>query len=88
MLRTAGVELFLDADTVRLKYRGPRAAFTPFLRATLSEYMPEIVFLFNDRAAIMEYDGGLPRAEADAQAAKVLLTQDTRTEAAEHKGGG
>ena len=68
-LRSASIEMFLDADTGRLKYRGPRAAFTPYMRATLREFMPEIVYLFNERAAIMEYDGGLPRTEASRRAA-------------------
>lgn len=72
-LRAAGVTLFLDPDTGRLKYRAPRGAFTPYLRATLREYMPEIVFLFNERAAIMEFDGGLSRADAESRAASEVL---------------
>jgi len=75
LLRTAGVELFLDTNTGRLKYRAPGSALTPFLRATLREYMPEIVYLFNERAAIMEYDGGMPRADAERMAAEVVLEQ-------------
>lgn len=73
LLRANGITLFLDPNTGRLKYRGPQDAFTPFIRATLREYMPEIVFLFNERAAIMEHDGKTPRDKAEALAAADVL---------------
>ena len=69
LLRKNGIVLFLDPETGHLKYRAPRDAFTPFLRSTFREYMPEIVYIFNERAAIMEYDARLPRVRAEHMAA-------------------
>lgn len=77
LLRDKGVTLYL-ADNGRLKWRAPRETWTPYLRATLWEYLPEIVYLFNERAAIMQYDGGLLlRAEAEDRAADMVLAGHT-----------
>ena len=62
-LREAGVTLHLGDDG-RLKLRGPRNALTRYLHATIVEYLPEIVCLYNERAAIMQYEGGLPRPKS------------------------
>ena len=72
LLRENGIEINLDPDSTRLKYRGPCGALTPFIRATLIEYMPAIVDLYNERAAIMEYDGGLSASQASARAVAAL----------------
>ena len=71
-LRAAGIEFFTDAG--RLKYRVSRAAFTPDLQATLREHLPEIAYRFHERAAIVEFDGRLTRAEAEATALAELRT--------------
>lgn len=71
LLREKRITLFIG-DRGRLRYRGPKSAFTPFIRATLNEYMPEIIDVFNERAAIMEYDGGLARSEAERRAVEHL----------------
>ena len=72
-LREAGVTLYLGDDG-RLKLRGPKDALTRYMRATIVEYLPEIAYLYNERAAIMEYDGGLPRLEAEKKAETIVRT--------------
>jgi hypothetical protein len=79
--RAAGVELALDGDDLALKAASaPPAA----VLEALSRHKAEIVALlrpgrdgwsaedwqvfFDERAGIIEFDGGLPRAEAEAQA--------------------
>jgi hypothetical protein len=79
--RSAGVELRLDGDDLALS--AASAPPTAVLDA-LSQHKAEIVALlrpgrdgwsaedwqayFDERAGIIEFDGGLPRAEAEAQA--------------------
>ena len=70
-LAAAGVALRIEGDALR--YRAPRGAMTPDLRAALVEHKPDVLHDFNERAAIMEYDGGLPRPEAEARAAADVL---------------
>jgi len=79
--RAAGVELALDGDDLALKAASaPSAAVLD----ALSRHKAEIMVLlrpaedgwsaedwqvfFEERAGIVEFDGGLPRAEAEAQA--------------------
>jgi hypothetical protein len=79
--RVAGVELALDGDDLALKAASaPPAAVLD----ALSRHKAEIVVLlrpaedgwspedwqvfFDERAGIVEFDGGLPRGEAEAQA--------------------
>jgi hypothetical protein len=79
--RAAGVELTLDGDDLALKAASaPPAAVLD----ALSRHKAEIVVLlrpaedgwsaedwqvfFDERTGIVEFDGGLPRAEAEAQA--------------------
>ena len=79
--RAAGVELALDGDDLALKAASAPPA--PVLDA-LSRHKTEIMVLlrpgcdgwsaedwhvfFDERAGIVEFDGGLPRAKAEAQA--------------------
>ena len=73
--RAAGVELALNGDNLALKAASaPPAAVLD----ALSRHKAEIVALlrpaedwqvfFDERAGIIEFDGGLPRAEAEVQA--------------------
>jgi hypothetical protein len=79
--RAAGVELALDADDLALKAASaPSAAMLD----ALSQHKAEIVVLlrptedgwsakdwhvfFNERAGTVQFDGGLPRADAEARA--------------------
>ena len=70
-LRAAGVTLRIVGDSLR--YRAPRGALTPELRAALAEHKPDILHDYHERAGIVEYHGGLPRAEAEALAAVDVL---------------
>ena len=56
-LHNAGVILQVDVD--RLRYRAPRGALTPELRAALEELKPELVYEYHERAGILEYDARL-----------------------------
>ena len=69
-LHDAGVILKVDGN--RLRYRAPRGAMTPELRAALVERKPDLLYEYHERAAIMEYDARLPRADAEARAANIL----------------
>lgn len=82
--RAAGVTLWHEAGRVR--YRGPRAALAhvlPTLAACRDDMADALrreaqAEAFEERAAIMEYDGGMTRNQAEA-AARML--QPNRTEA-------
>ena len=67
----AGVTLTVDGD--RLRYRAPAGAITPDLRADLQELKPSLLYEYHERAGILEYDARLPRAEAEARAAAMVL---------------
>jgi hypothetical protein len=69
-LHDAGVTLTVDED--RLRYRAPAGALTPELRAAVEELKPDLLYEFQERAGILEYDAGLPRAEAEARAADIV----------------
>ena len=65
----------LRSEDNALRYRALRGAMTADLHAALVEHKPDIIFDFEERAAIREYDGGLDRAEAERlSAADVLST--------------
>ena len=66
----AGVTLTVEGD--RLRYRAPAGAMSPALRDALQELKPTLVYEYHERAGILEYDAGFPRAEAEAQAARML----------------
>jgi hypothetical protein len=70
-LHDAGVILTVDGD--RLRYRAPSGALTPELRAALEELKPDLVHEYHERAGILEYDARLPRDEAEARAAGMVL---------------
>ena len=70
-MKQAGVTLYL-ADNGRLRLRGPKAALTKYLCATLTEYMPEIVQMFNERAAIVAPDNDMIEREAEAPTGTLL----------------
>lgn len=82
LLRANRITLFMGPNG-RLRWRAPRDAWTPFLKSTLAEYLPEIIYLFNERAAIMEYDGRSPRAEAERRAAEEVLNEQEHVNAKE-----
>lgn len=68
-LHTAGVVLTLDAGTLR--YKAPKGVLTPTLLQQLAEHkvaLLDLVEAFEQRAAIAEYCGRLPRADAGALA--------------------
>jgi len=67
----AGVTLTVDGD--RLRYRAPAGAITPDLRADLQELKPTLLYEYHERAGILAYDARLPRAEAEARAADMVL---------------
>ena len=68
---TAGVALRIEGGAIR--YTAPRGALTADLRAALVEHKPDIIFEYEERAAIREFDGGLDRAEAERLAAADVL---------------
>jgi hypothetical protein len=61
--------LQVHAEGARLIVRGPKR-LAVLAQQLLNHKAPilDILELFEERAAIMEYDGGLPRAEAERQA--------------------
>lgn len=72
-LRARGVTLSVAGD--RLHYR-PVAAATPDLRARMVTMKEELIVLverFEERAAIIEFDAGHPRAEAEERAWASIL---------------
>jgi hypothetical protein len=77
-LAAAGVALRIEGDAIR--YRAPRGALTPPLRAALMEHKANILFDFEERSAIREYDGGLSRAEAERLAAGDILNASSNRE--------
>jgi len=69
-----GVTLTARGD--RLHVDAPQGALTPAFRAALREHKAAVLDLleaFEERAAIMEYDGRLPGAEAERRAWVCLL---------------
>src|SRR5262249_13793708 len=90
--RSAGLTVTVQGD--KLVIRGPRRArhLAEQLMARKGEIIdalaveslipadlpPEWQFVWDERAAIMEYDGGLPREQAVAEALKDILQQTRR----------
>jgi hypothetical protein len=66
-LDAAGVALRIEGGAIR--YTAPRGAMTAELRAALVEHKPDLLHDYEERAAIREYDGNMPRAEAERLAA-------------------
>ena len=73
LIHDAGVVLAVDGD--RLRYRAPVGVMGPELRAALAELKPELVYEYNERAGILEYDARLPREEAERRADADVLHQ-------------
>jgi hypothetical protein len=66
----------LEACGERLRYY-PRSAMTPDLLDRLITHKAELIAIierFEERAAIVEYDGGFSRAEAERRAWKECFT--------------
>lgn len=76
----AGLQVHAEGE--RLIVRGPKrlAALAQQLLSHKAAIL-EILELFEERAAIMEYDGGLPHAEAERLAWVCVLGGDDTTEA-------
>lgn len=87
--RTAGLTVQADGD--RLIVRGPRHAeslarellahkhLVLKVLTTTPDHLPvDWHLVWDERAAIMEYDGGLPRERAEAAALKEILNQMKR----------
>jgi hypothetical protein len=69
-LRDLGVVLTPYPDRT-LRYKAPKGTLTPALVDGMHRQKAELHALveeWSERAAIMEYDGGLPRAEAEGLA--------------------
>ncbi len=76
-LHTTGVVLTLDAGTLR--YKAPKGVMTPNLRQQLTQHKAALLDLveeFEERAAIAEYCGGLPRDAAEDFAWHCLVEQE------------
>lgn len=59
---------------------GPREVLSPSLLERLKEHKADLLDLLQlveERAALMEFDGGLTRSEADQRALAVYFTQRT-----------
>jgi TubC N-terminal docking domain len=66
-LRDLGMVLTPDPDGT-IRYKAPKGVLTPVLREALSEHkaaLHALVEAFEERAVIMEYDGRIPRDEAE-----------------------
>ena len=84
--QAAGVALWREGEVLR--YRGPRVALTkllPTLKAHKAELLEALQNVdaegaedlrehFEERAGILEYDAGLPRAQAELEAARITVT--------------
>jgi hypothetical protein len=73
-LRDTGVQLTPNVATLRVV--APQRALTPALRAALREHKVELLDVmeeWSERAAIMEYCGGLSRPEAERLAWHCVL---------------
>ena len=66
-----GVRLQFSMDAIR--YRAPAGTLTPELKEALAESKAALLDQFNERAAILEFDAGLDRAEAERLAAEEVL---------------
>jgi hypothetical protein len=84
--RAAGLLVMVDGDQLRI--RGPRRA-EPIARqliahkvdvmmAMVSDLPADWHLLWDERAAIMEYDGGLPRERAEALALADIIQAMTK----------
>ena len=80
-LRAAGISVAVEGDRLLVR---PADRLTDSYRAALRAAKPEVINLlagsdvevggeaFEERAAIMEFDGGMSQAEAEAAASELL----------------
>lgn len=76
-LRASGVVLAPMVDRVRVD--APKGALTPALRTALQAHktaLLDLVEVCDERAAIAEYCGGVPRADAETLAWHALVEQE------------
>ncbi len=69
ILTTTGCRLIPEGE--RLRIQDPQHALTDDMRQAIRQHKPALLDLveqWEERAAIMEYDGRLPRAEAECLA--------------------
>lgn len=71
----AGIVLKIEGD--QLRYTCPPGAMTPGLRAELAAWKPDLILEYQERCGILQYDARLPRPEAEAQAAAMMLERST-----------
>jgi hypothetical protein len=77
-LAAAGVTLRIEGATLR--YRAPPGAIMPDLRDALRELKPTLLYEYHERAGILEYAANLPRPEAEAKAAEMVLNHNPMPE--------
>ena len=65
LLHAHGIQLFLDSQSGRLRYRAPAGG----LSAEHRDLAAETALEFEERAAILEYDAGMARKDAERLAA-------------------
>ena len=65
LLHTHGIEMLQDHRTGLMSYRAPAGS----LSAELRDLVAETALEYEERAAIMEFDGGMERKVAERQAA-------------------
>ena len=73
-LTNKGCRVWMAEDRLRLS--DPHGALTDNLRQAIREHKEALLTLlelYEERAAIMEYCGGLPREEAERQAWAIVL---------------
>jgi hypothetical protein len=70
-LAAAGVALRIEGDAIR--YTAARGALTPALRCAAIEAKSDLLHDYEERAAIMEFDGNMTRAEAERLASADVL---------------
>jgi hypothetical protein len=73
-IHAAGIMLWSEAEMLR--YRAPKGVMTAELLMQIRTHKETLLALlerFEERAAIMEYGAGLPRADAERQAWQVVL---------------
>ncbi len=73
-LHDAGVELVVKGDQV--VYSCLKGKLTPGLRAAIKEIKPSLIFEYNERAGILEYDANMPREQAEREAVMMIAMEE------------
>lgn len=71
-LREQGVDLYVDPAFGRVRYRAPAGALT----LDLGLMVAEVGLQYQERAAVMEFDGNMDRETAERLAAADVLGGD------------